>query len=65
MLKNITFKETPERLMVGYNYETNFYDAGEVWKECNVYEKIRALDESSFSCDDIDPCDSMGLTLQS
>jgi len=63
-MKKITYKETPERLMAGYHYETSFYKVGEVWQKhfgSDVYEKLRSMDESCFCCDDIDPCDSIGL----
>ena len=61
-MKKIVYKETPERLMVGYNYETSFHTVGEIWqKKRSPYEKLRILGESCFSCDDIDPCDSIGL----
>ena len=61
-IKKIIYKETPERLMVGYNYETSFHAVGEVWQQQrSPYEKLRALGGASFCCDDIDPCDSIGL----
>lgn len=62
-MKKITYKETPERLMVGYHYETDFYKAGEVWQKhfkSDAYKKLSTLTEFSC-CDDIDPCDSIGL----
>ena len=62
-MKKITYKETPERLMVGYRYETDFIKAGQVWQrhfKSDAYEKLRALTEFAC-CDDIDPCDSIGL----
>jgi len=63
-MKKITYKETPERLMVGYHYETSFYKAGEAWQRhfnSDAYEKLRTLDEACFCSDDIDQCDSIGL----
>ena len=61
-MKKIVYKETPKRLMVGYQYKTSFYTVGEIWQnEKNPYEKLRTLPESCFCCDDIDPCDGIGL----
>ena len=63
-MKKITYKETPERLFVGYQYETDSSKEGEVWQvhfNSDAYEKLRTLSESDFCCDDIDPCDSIAL----
>jgi len=63
-MKKITYKEIPERMMVGYHYKTDFYKAGEVWQkyfQSDAYEKLRSIDEACFCCDDIDPCDSIAL----
>ena len=51
-------------MTLGYHYETDFYKAGEVWQmhfSSDAYEKLQSLDDSCFCCDDIDPCDSIGL----
>lgn len=64
-MKKIVYKETPERLMVGHHYEASFYTVGDVWqneRNSPVHEKLRTLPESCFCCDDIDPCDGIGLS---
>ena len=62
-MKRIIYKEVDERLMVGMQRETSFFEAGKVWQEffkSRELEKLNRLEDSKC-CDDIDANDGIGL----
>lgn len=61
-MKKITYQNVDERLMVGMQRATSFYDAGKVWQEYFVSDTIDQLSRLSEvkECDDIDDNEGIG-----
>ena len=62
-MKQITYKETPERLMVGASHNTSFAEAGNAWQafyQSDVNEKLETIADAKC-CDDIDSNVGIGM----
>lgn len=62
-MKRITYKETPERMMVGAFHDTSFAEAGKAWQafyQSEVNEKLETIADAKC-CDDIDSNVGIGM----
>ena len=62
-MKQIIYKETPERLMVGVYHDTSFAEAGSAWQafyQSDVNEKLETIADAKC-CDDIDSNVGIGM----